>query len=78
MTDGVGLRSYLATMVSVQGSPGGGEGGSLGDKTQSAAATDSWCVLGTGPRGWVRAQTPRVAWTWAEAWTAVTLVVWER
>lgn len=49
MTEGWDSRSYLATMVSVQGSPGGGEGGSLGDKTQSATATDSWCVLGTGP-----------------------------
>ena len=49
MREEVGLQFLFGHHGFCPGRPGGGEGGNLGDKTQSATATDSWCVLGTGP-----------------------------
>ena len=63
-------------MLSVQGSPGG-EGGSLGDKTQLTTATGQLVCAGHRARGWVSTDAPGVSMDMGwEAWTAVTLSRW--
>lgn len=61
-------------MLSVQGSPGGGEGGSLGDKTQLTTATGQLVCAGHRARGWVSTDAPGVSMDMGwEAWTAVNV-----